>query len=146
MDDSLKLDQVNLVVKDMEAMAAFYSRLGLTVQDVPAEWVEWAPHHRGVEAGEGLHLDLDSAPFAAQWNGGIPADARVVLGFRTGSREAVDARYADLTAAGYRGQQAPYDAFWGARYAVVEDPDGNSVGLMSPVDEARRTPPPPPPA
>ena len=44
--------------------------------------------------------------------------------------------YADLTGAGYRGQQPPYDAFWGARYAVVEDPDGNAVGLMSPSDPA----------
>ena len=51
----------------------------------------------------------------------------------------MDARYADLTAAGYRGQQPPWDAFWGARYAVVEDPDGNPVGLMSPIDPARRS-------
>ena len=33
-------------------------------------------------------------------------------------------------------QQEPYDAFWGARYAVVSDPDGNGVGIMSPVDDA----------
>ena len=145
MDDSLKLDQVNLVVRDMDAMAAFYGRLGLTVQEVPPEWSEWAPHHRGVDAGDALHLDLDSAAFAAQWNQGIPKDTRVVIGFRTRSREAVDTLYADLTAAGYRGQQPPYDAFWGARYAVVEDPDGNSVGLMSPADDAERIPPPPPP-
>jgi len=39
-------------------------------------------------------------------------------------------------------QQAPYDAFWGARYAIVEDPDGNAVGLMSPIDPDRRTAPP----
>lgn len=142
MDDSLKLDQVNLVVRDMDAMVRFYGRLGLTVQEPPPEW---APHHRAVDVGDGLDLDLDSAAFAAKWNEGIPQGTRVVLGFRTGSREAVDALYADLTAAGYRGQQPPYDAFWGARYAVVEDPDGNSVGLMSPVDQARRTPPPCPP-
>ena len=67
-----------------------------------------------------------------------------VLGFAFPSREAVDATYADLVAAGYKAQQAPFDAFWGARYAVVEDPDGNAVGLMSPVDPNRRkrtTPP-----
>ena len=34
----------------------------------------------------------------------------------------------------------------GARYAVVEDPDGNPVGLMSPIDAARRTMGPTPPA
>jgi uncharacterized glyoxalase superfamily protein PhnB len=38
--------------------------------------------------------------------------------------------------------QRPYDAFWGGRFAVVADPDGNEVGLMSPIDERRRHWPP----
>jgi uncharacterized glyoxalase superfamily protein PhnB len=63
----------------------------------------------------------------------------VVLGFTFPTREAVDERYASLTAAGYGGRQPPFDAFWGARYAIVADPDGNDVGLMSPIDESRRT-------
>ncbi len=62
-----------------------------------------------------------------------------MLGFRVTERETVDAIYADLTAAGAVGQQPPYDAFWGARYAVVTDPDGNAVGIMSAIDPARRT-------
>ena len=60
------------------------------------------------------------------------------------SRDAVDEIYEDLTAAGYTGEQRPYDAFWGARYAIVNDPDGNSVGIMSPIDpglKALRLPP-----
>jgi uncharacterized glyoxalase superfamily protein PhnB len=52
----------------------------------------------------------------------------------------VDEIYADLASAGYTSQQEPYDAFWGARYAVIEDPDGNPV-IMSPLDPARRTDP-----
>jgi uncharacterized glyoxalase superfamily protein PhnB len=64
-----------------------------------------------------------------------------VLGFKVDSRERVDEIYADLVAAGYRRQQPPYDAFWGARYAVIEDPDGNAVGIMSPVDPDRRSQP-----
>jgi hypothetical protein len=35
-----------------------------------------------------------------------------------------------------------FDAFWGVRYAIVADPDGNDVGLMSPIEESRRTWPP----
>jgi hypothetical protein len=48
----------------------------------------------------------------------------------------------EMTAAGYVGRQPPFDAFWGARYAIVADPDGNDVGLMSPIDESRRHWPP----
>ena len=47
-----------------------------------------------------------------------------------------------MTAAGHRGLQAPFDAFWGARYAIVEDPDGIAVGLMSPISAEHRSPPP----
>ena len=134
--------QVNLVVRDMAATVAFYRRLGLTIPDTRPEW---DPHHRSAVLPGGLDLDFDSEEFAREWNHGS-AGARAgsgVLGFRVESRTAVDALYADLTAAGYRGQQPPYDAFFGARYAVVEDPDGNPVGLMSPIDEAERRPAPP---
>jgi len=59
-------------------------------------------------------------------------------------RDAVDAIYADLTGAGHPGVQPPFDAFWGGRYAIVADPDGIQVGLMSRNDEARKTWPPEP--
>ena len=36
------------------------------------------------------------------------------------------------------GASKPSDAFQGARYAIVEDPDGNPVGLMSPIDAELR--------
>ena len=64
------------------------------------------------------------------------------LGFQRPTREDVDRMYGEVTGAGYQGRQKPYDAFWGARYAIVADPDGNDVGLMSPIDEQRRTWPP----
>lgn len=82
----------------------------------------------------GFSLELDTAESTRLWHAGWradPASARVVLGFMLASRAAVDDLYAELIAAGYRGRQPPFDAFWGARYAVVADPDGNDVGLMS---------------
>jgi uncharacterized glyoxalase superfamily protein PhnB len=74
----------------------------------------------------------------AGWRDGGEHGKGVVVGFSLPSREAVDERYAALTAAGHAGRQPPYDAFWGSRYAVVQDPDGNDVGIMSPPDPARR--------
>lgn len=136
-----KLDQVNFVVGDMGAMAAFYRHLGVSVD---AGAPEWTLHHRSTEV-DGVTFDLDSPQFAGVWNTGWPGGPGLVLGFRVSSREDVDRAYAELIDAGYEGQQPPYDAFWGARYAVVADPDGNSVGLMSPIDPARRSPPPTPP-
>ena len=45
----------------------------------------------------------------------------------------MDAAYGELTATGYHGELAPFDAFWGQRYAVVHDPDGNGVDLYAPL-------------
>ena len=133
------LNQFNLVVQDMEATLAFYRKLGLTIRDTdPA----WAMHHRSAVMANGFSLDFDSVEFASQWNVGWPRRAgggMGVLGFALPSREAVDKLYADLTAAGYKSQQTPFDAFWGSRYAVIEDPDGNAVGLMSPMDESHQS-------
>jgi len=139
------LNQLNVVSADPEASMAFYRRLGM---DIPDERVWRTPsgaHHVSADQ-EDFNFDLDSVAFAQIWNGGWKGQSnlagRVVIGFRVESREAVDTLYADLTAAGYKGLQAPYDAFWGSRYAVVEDPDGIAVGLMSPRSDEFRSPPP----
>jgi catechol 2,3-dioxygenase-like lactoylglutathione lyase family enzyme len=134
-------DQVNLVARDMDATLAFYRRLGLTIPDAPV----WPPgsgaRHTEVEMPNGLRLEFDNVEMADIYAAGLPKSAgaaKGILGFSLPSRDAVEERYAELTAAGYVGRQPPYDAFWGARYAVVEDPDGNAVGLMSPIDPERR--------
>lgn len=140
------LAQLNIVVQDMDAAVDFYQRLGL---EIPDTLPDWQAHHRSAEPeGEGqIDFALDSTAFAPQWSGGWPASKPgVVVGFRVATREDVDDLYNELTSAGHVGQQAPYDTFWGARYAIVEDPSGNAVGLMSPVDPARRSRPPPPPS
>ncbi len=134
---SPQLDQINLVVSDMDAAVAFYRRLGLEIADTDPSW---QAHHRTAEVDGGLDLDLDSEEFARHWNRGW-SGGRAVIGFKVESRDQVDDLYQELTDTGYRGQQPPYDAFWGARYAVIEDPDGNPVGVMSPVDSDRRSDP-----
>ena len=135
-------NQINLVVSDMAASTKFYERLGIAIAPTFAPWDR---HHRTLAMDDGLDFDLDSTVFARQWNEGWPSGRTgPVLGFRLASIKAVNATYDDLTSAGYVGQQAPYDGFMGARYAVVCDPDGNSVGLMSPIDPTRKTMPRPP--
>jgi uncharacterized glyoxalase superfamily protein PhnB len=133
------LDGLNIVVRDMEAAVDFYRRLGIEIADTLPEWQS---HHRTTVTNGEVDLDLDSAKFAREWNAGWPeSQSGVVVGFRVETREDVDALYDELTGAGYEGQQPPYDAFWGARYAIVADPSGNAVGLMSPADPDRRTRP-----
>ena len=64
------------------------------------------------------------------------------LGLPRGFQSDVDRLFAEMMAAGYNGLQPPFDAFWGARYAILEDPDGIAVGLMSTISPEHRAPPP----
>ncbi len=136
------LSGLNLVVHDMEATLAFYRKLGVDIPESTIWRTESGAHHVDVSMPDGISLDFDSAPLAKSYNEGWEGDSGNMIGFSLASREAVDARYEEMTEAGYAGLQPPYDAFWGARYAVVEDPDGNHVGLMSPRDPSRMSAPP----
>ncbi|MDA0364453.1 MAG: VOC family protein [Chloroflexi bacterium] len=144
--ESPALNALNLVVRDMGATLAFYRLLGL---DVPADAV-WSTasgmHHVTVRMPGGFELEFDSPALARAYNAGWqpPAGGRggVVIGFAVASREAVEEGFARMTGAGYAATQPPHDAFWGSRYAVIVDPDGNHVGVMSPVDPERMGEPP----
>lgn len=136
------LNGLNLVVRDMEATLAFYRKLGVEIPDSVVWRTESGAHHVDVPTPDGIGLDFDSVQLAKSYNAGWEAMSGSIIGFSLPSREEVDERYREMTEAGYTGLQPPYDALWGARYAVVEDPDGNHVGLMSPLDPTRRGAPP----
>jgi catechol 2,3-dioxygenase-like lactoylglutathione lyase family enzyme len=136
-------DQVNLIVGDLDRALDFYGRLGLAV---PSRSGDWPPasgaQHADLSAPGGLRLELDNLPMARIWHGAA-AGVGHVLTFSLPTREAVDLRYGALVDAGFAARLRPYDAFWGARFAIVQDPDGNDVGLMSPTDPERRFTPSP---
>ena len=141
--DRPRIDQLNIVVSDMERSLAFYRRLGV---DAPQLWQGPDRQQHVNTSVNGFALDFDSPAFAAAWNcgwaGRTDLAGRVVVGFKLSDRNAVDRLYAQLTREGHRGLQPPYDAIWGARYAVVEDPDGLAIGLMSPTDAIDPSAPP----
>ena len=62
-----------------------------------------------------------------------PSGHPFALAFACASPKEVDDCYTRITAAGFRGKTAPFDAFWGHRYATVLDPDGNAVDLFAPL-------------
>jgi uncharacterized glyoxalase superfamily protein PhnB len=142
----LDFDQIDLVVRDMEASIAFYRALGVEIPDTAVWRTPSGIHHVDVVLPGGVTLHLDSPALAGVYDRGWRAPSgpgtRVVLGFRVEGRDEVDHLHDKLMSLGHVSAQAPFDAFWGARYAVVEDPDGTHVGIMSASDPARRGPPP----
>jgi catechol 2,3-dioxygenase-like lactoylglutathione lyase family enzyme len=127
---------LELVVSDMAATLAFYRRLGL---EVPAE-ADQQPHV-DVELGDGMRIAWDTEEtirsFDPGWSPPAGGGHRVALAFACDSPAEVDAAWAELTGAGYEGHLAPWDAFWGMRYAVVHDPDGTPVDLFAALPAAQ---------
>jgi len=143
------LNQINLVCGDLSASIAFYRRLGVEIADAAVWRTATGAHHANATSGsedQAIHFDLDSTAFAQIWNSGWKGrtylPGRVVVGFRLPARTDVDDVFRDMIGAGYRGLQEPHGAFWGARYAIIEDPDGIAVGLMSPISPEKNSPPP----
>jgi catechol 2,3-dioxygenase-like lactoylglutathione lyase family enzyme len=126
-----QLDLIGLVVADMAASLAFYRRLGL---DIPAA-ADREPHVEVALPG-GLRLAWDTEEVIRSFDPGWRPPAkghRLSLAFRCADAASVDSEHDALVAAGYRSALAPFDAFWGQRYAVVRDPDGNPVDLFAPL-------------
>ena len=128
---------VHIFFRDLAATTDFYGRLGLELAG--------DEHFARAMLPNGQSFEFGSAQLSGAYDPGWrePSGASAnALQFRLSSREAVDALFAELTLAGYHGHLAPIDAFWGARYAEVDDPNGNIVGLQSPQDPKRGGPPP----
>ena len=140
------LDQLNLVVRDMQQSIAFYRLIGLDIPESAIWSTRSGAHHVVMRMPDGFELALDSHALAEVYNAGWretgTAGSRTVMSFRLADAAAVDDTYQRTTTAGHAAAQPPYYTFWGSRYAIVVDPDGNHVGLMSPPDQAHRGEPP----
>lgn len=126
------LDMIGMVTADMGAALAFYRRLGL---EFPAH-AEREPHVEAQGLPGGVRIAWDTVEVMRatdpQWR--FPTgENRLSLAFHCGSPAGVDAVHQELVAAGHGSERAPWDAFWGQRYAVVLDPDGNCVDLFAPL-------------
>jgi uncharacterized glyoxalase superfamily protein PhnB len=128
---SPQFDFFGIVVSDMARSVAFYRLLGL-------EFPEGAETESHVEAPlpGGLRYALDTEEvmrsFDPDWQ--RPAGGHAVGGaFRCDSPDEVNRVYEDLLAAGASEHKAPWDAFWGMRYAQLRDPDGTVIDLYAPL-------------
>ncbi|MFF4591266.1 VOC family protein [Streptomyces sp. NPDC001388] len=128
---STRFDAIGLVVSDMAASVAFYRRLGFAFPD----GAEREPHCEAELPG-GLRLLLDTEETVRSFHPGWrppSGSGRASLALRCDAPADVDAVFEELVGAGHHGELKPWDAFWGQRYAVVHDPDGNGVDLFAPL-------------
>ena len=121
-----ELNAIGIVSKDLGASVRFYRLLGVAFPEPDGDHVE-------MTLPSGIRLMLDDLKLIKkldpEWTD--PAGHRMGLAFECASPAEVDATHAKVTGAGHRSKAAPWDAFWGQRYAQIVDPDGNVVDLFA---------------
>jgi uncharacterized glyoxalase superfamily protein PhnB len=105
----------------------FYRLLGLDVPDTPEEG------HVDTFLPNGVRFMLDTEEvvrsFRPDWT--RETGNQLALAFECASPSQVDEVYGSAVAAGFHGEKEPWDAFWGQRYAQLQDPDGIGVDLYA---------------
>jgi len=103
--DNTRFGRINLVVADA-------SSTGEVLRDLFRELeIELTP-----DIAEALYIALVTDTGRFQYTNTTPKALRLA---------------AELVEAGAKSHLAPWDAFWGMRYAILRDPDGNEVALYA---------------
>jgi catechol 2,3-dioxygenase-like lactoylglutathione lyase family enzyme len=124
-----QLNAMGIVASDMARSIRFYRLLGLDVPDTPEEG------HVDTFLPNGVRFMLDTEEvilsFRPDWK--RETGNQIGIAFECESVAEVDATYARIVEAGFHGEKEPWDAFWGQRYAQLQDPDGVGVDLYAPL-------------
>ena len=118
-----RFTMVVLLIEDLPRSLAFYRRLGVEFPDDADQRTDIRVPLRGdsqlVLTTQFVRNDPDRQPPS----GG----SRILLEFFVDGNGAVDAKFAELTDAGYHGRREPWLTSFGAYMGMVDDPDGNTV-------------------
>jgi catechol 2,3-dioxygenase-like lactoylglutathione lyase family enzyme len=122
-----QLNAIGIVVSDMGRSISFYRLLGVDVPETPGEG------HVDTFLPNGVRFMLDTEAvvrsFRPDWT--RETGNQLALAFECSRPSEVDEVYRRAVDAGFHGEKEPWDAFWGQRYAQLQDPDGVGVDLYA---------------
>jgi catechol 2,3-dioxygenase-like lactoylglutathione lyase family enzyme len=122
-----QLNAIGIVASNMGRSISFYRLLGVAVPETPDEG------HVDTFLPNGVRFMLDTEDvirsFRPDWT--RETGNQLALAFECSSPSEVDEVYRRVVDAGFHGEKEPWDAFWGQRYAQLQDPDGVGVDLYA---------------
>ncbi|MCA0045296.1 VOC family protein [Celeribacter litoreus] len=127
-----RLDAIAISSTNVDRSIAFYAALGFDFEGEGA--VRMDGHVEPVRRAGEPRLMIDGADLMERLTGEAPRGPNhSVFAMLCDSPAEVDRYTALLVEAGGTVVTAPWDAFWGQRYATVADPDGYRVDLFAPL-------------
>ena len=130
---ALQLYMVGLTVQNMEKSKEFYRRLGLAIAE---EDPQRSPLMIKMDGEFNLFLAPRSIESEQTASGESLENYRVLFEYFLKSQAAVEAKYAELIGYGYQSYRAPFIYSNGMCFAIVNDPDGNTILLSGGVESA----------
>lgn len=124
----MKLNAVAVSAKDVMKSVEFYRLLGFEFGACKKD----DQHVESVKGDGEAKLMIDSAELMKSLIGEEPRPGNhSSFAVEFGSASEVNEVAKQVADAGFKVVKEPWDAFWGQRYAVVEDPDGYKVDLYA---------------
>jgi catechol 2,3-dioxygenase-like lactoylglutathione lyase family enzyme len=122
-----QLNAIGIVTSDMARSIRFYRLLGIDVPETPDEG------HVDTFLPNGVRFMLDTEDvvrsFRPDWS--RETGNQLALALECDTAAEVDETFRRAVDAGFHGEKEPWDAFWGQRYAQLQDPDGVPVDLYA---------------
>lgn len=124
----MKLNAVGVSSKNMRETVRFYTLLGFTFP----EFKDDEQHIDSLPSEGSARLMIDSHKLLTELIGSEPvASNHSGFALQYENADELNRVSQSVKEAGFTVVKEPWDAFWGQRYSVVEDPDGNKVDLYA---------------
>jgi uncharacterized glyoxalase superfamily protein PhnB len=124
----MKLNAVGVTSTNLKKTTQFYSLLGFQFPKFGAD----EQHVESIPQKGEAKLMIDHQAMIKEILGETPQPGNhSSFAVQYDSANELDEVFQKAKAAGFKVVKAPWDAFWGQRYAILEDPDGYKVDLYA---------------
>jgi len=124
----MKIDAIAVTSKNLKETAKFYTLLGFEFAKFGAD-----EKHLEPQSGDGMvRLMIDDVALIKDIIGKDPIPpTHSSFAMLCDSPAEVDHVAQKIKDSGYTIVKEPWDAFWGQRYAIVQDPDGYMIDIFA---------------
>jgi uncharacterized glyoxalase superfamily protein PhnB len=124
----MKINAIGVFTSNLAKTVEFYSLVGFKFPEFKSD----EQHLEATTAPGETRLMIDSKELIKSLIGEEPRPGNCsVFAVEFSSTEELDGVAKKVAESGFKIFKEPWDAFWGQRYCVVEDPDGHRIDLYA---------------
>lgn len=124
----MKLNAVGVTSTNLQKTISFYKLLGFSFGEFLAD----EKHIESISGNNSAKLMIDTQDVVEDIIGEVPVPGNhSSFAIEYDSDDEIDEVVSNVERLGFMVVKAPWNAFWGQRYAIVQDPDGYKIDLYA---------------